>query len=67
MIMPVLLQQPHAKFKEHDHVAHTCRLSLWSVGDSLVSEGRTLQSQFSKFSTKSLLLMPLLLLEDFIS
>ena len=52
MIMPVLLlQRPHVKSKEKDHVTHlTRRLSLWSRGDinSLVSEGRTLQSLFSK-------------------
>ena len=52
MIMPVLLlQRPHVKSKEKDHATHlTRRLSLWSRGDihSLVSEGRTLQSIFSK-------------------
>ena len=52
MIMPVLLlQRPHVKSKEKDHATHlTRRLSLWSRGDihSLVSEGRTLHSIFSK-------------------
>ena len=52
MIMPVLLlQRPYVKSKEKDHVTHlTRRLSLWSRDDinSLVSEGRTLQSLFSK-------------------
>ena len=52
MIMPVLLlQHPYVKSKEKHHVTHlTRRLSLWSRGDinSLVSEGRTLQSLFSK-------------------
>ena len=56
MIMPVLLlQRSHVKSEECDHIGHlTYRLSLWSVGDtdSLVSEGKTLQSQFSKFSMK---------------
>ena len=52
MIMPVLLlQRLYVKSKEKDHVTHLTRcLSLWSRGDinSLVSEGRTLQSLFSK-------------------
>ena len=56
MIMPVLLlQRPHIKSKESDHVKLLSRrLLLWSKGDidSLVSKGRTLQSLFSK-SNKS--------------
>lgn len=46
IIMPVsLLQWPHAKSKDGDHVKYlTHPLSLWSKGDinSLVCEGRTL-------------------------
>jgi len=53
MILSVLLlQHPHAKSKDNDHIHHlTCCLSLWNKSniDSLVSEGRTLHSQFSKF------------------
>ena len=44
---------PHVKSKEKDHTKHLiCRLSLWNKGDidGLVSEGRTLQSLFSKSS-----------------
>ena len=52
MIMPILLlQRPYAKSKDSDYVKLlTRRLSLWDRGDidSLVSEGRTLQHQFSQ-------------------
>ena len=52
MIMPVLvLQRPH-KSKNNDHIHHlTHRPSLYIQGDidTLVSEGRVLQHQFSKF------------------
>ena len=52
MIMPILLlQRPYVKSKDSDHVKLLTRhLSLWNRGDidSLVSEGRTLQHQFSK-------------------
>jgi len=51
MIMPVLLlQRPHIKSKNKDHICHlNRRLALWKQGDinGLVLEGRTLQSLFS--------------------
>ena len=50
--MPVLLlQRPHLKSKNKDHICHLNRcLALWNQGDinRLVKEGRTLQSVFSK-------------------
>ena len=51
-MLVLLLQRPHAKSKDKDHVHHLAHhLSLWNQGDidSLVSEGRVLQSQLSKF------------------
>ena len=51
IMLVLLLQRPHVKSKRSDHTRHlTRRLSLWNKGDidSLVSEGRTSQTLFSK-------------------
>ena len=55
MVLPaLLLQKPHAKSKAKDHSAHLeRRLKLWEKGDinSLVIEGRVIQSQREKRAT----------------
>ena len=52
MIVPALLfQKPHSQSRRKEHVKHLeCRLSLWKNGnlDSLLDEGQTIQSRFSR-------------------
>ena len=52
MILPaLLLQKPHTRSKTKEHVKHLeRRLSLWKEGnlDSLLEEGQTIQSRFTK-------------------